>query len=256
VERQADDDRPGNGRSTQSDGDDAAAFDPWWGRPRARLAVPFILLALVAGYAIATEAGSSSHGAGPTCKPGMLPTPVNVSPSELAKLVTTSHIGSLVGAGRPDVQGAQDAAAAVWADNPPAVRHAGGSSGSVPAGYEMRWWSRNGDHQVADVFAFPSSADAARFVERAAEGPCRRAVSQRTEARLPGEHVLLWRNPLGFLQADVYFSRGKSAYRVTDVPGQDTSQRSGVDRRRMVAIAQSLACRLVDAGCFTHTVKR
>ncbi len=87
---------------------------------------------------------------------------------------------------------------------------------------------------------------------RASPG-CRRfgAISYPV-AEPPGATSLIWDNPEGFLQADIFFSRGNRAYRITVVPPGPANQvPSRVDGGRLLATPQQIACQLRDAGCDT-----
>jgi hypothetical protein len=93
------------------------------------------------------------------------------------------------------------------------------------------------------VFASPREAE--RFVEGAASTVCRGSAFNMTSNVPSGSRVLVWRNPLGVTQADIFFARGRRAYRVTYVLPPAEPE----DRSNMEAVLQDLSCRLPDAAC-------
>jgi hypothetical protein len=119
------------------------------------------------------------------------------------------------------------------------------------AGYEIRWWSPEGDHEQADLFVFVGAAQAARYVRRATSLRCRRVGTVSHPVTEPAGAVsLVWDNPLGFLQADLYFARGDRAYRVGVVPpGSAGEAPDEVDASRLLKTLQENACQLTGAGC-------
>ena len=131
------------------------------------------------------------------------------------------------------------------------VHHKPSVTGPAAAGYEIRWWSPQNVHEVADLFVFPTARDAARYVRQAASLRCRDpgAVS-RPLAEPLGAKSLIWNNPLGYLQADVFFSRGNRAYRVSQVPPGPIHQvPAHSDVWRLLETPQQVACQLADARC-------
>jgi hypothetical protein len=209
------------------------------------------VLAIVAAFGAQRLFGAGTVRAAASCYPTGRPLP-RWSLAETRHAVALTGLGYLVGAGRVDVEGPQDPMAA-WSDQVP-------SSASphdpfvLPAlaGYEIRWWSPQGGHDVADLFVFRTARDAARYVRLATASRCggRGAVSYRITAPA-GARSLVWDNPLGYRQADVFFSRGDRAYRVGEVPPRSPSDSDG---RRLLAMPQRIAGYL--ASCLSSVNRR
>jgi hypothetical protein len=166
-------------------------------------------------------------------------------------VVAAAGLRPLAGAGRLDIEGAQDPMSA-WSDQYPsnASPH---DPFLVPAlaGYEIRWWSPEGVHEGADLFVFPTAGDATHYVRQATAIRCRHVGAISHPIREPaGALSLIWDNPLGFLQGDIFFSRGRRAYRVSVVPPGSAGQAPGeVDATRLLETPEQIACALSDARC-------
>ncbi len=146
----------------------------------------------------------------------------------------------------------------LWSDDFPQRSSSSGSqAGSVPAGYEVRWWALdregNEDDVVADVLAFASERQAEDALARAASPRCRSDGAAHA-ARLPsGASNLYWVNPDNAQQWDVLFVRGRRLYRVVDVPSNyppatGPAQRT-IEQHRTDGTVEVLACALPGAGC-------
>jgi len=132
-----------------------------------------------------------------------------------------------------------------------------------PGGYEMRWWAnRNHDDVGADAFLFASTRRAHSFLAQASDPACHRLGAQPPAPSWPaGARNLVWINPDGVLQHDVFLLRGQVVYRIADVrAGPPSSIRpSAAPGQAGVAIVDALACALPYSGCFSrliHTVPR
>lgn len=219
---------------------------PWWGKGYVHLTVLLVLLAGVAAYGVPRIVQRlNGESAIARCAA------VHVGPQplwSLAKLnavVSASGLPALVGDGTVDDQGLQTPDAA-WTDRyptptsspDPAITPAG-------AGYEIRWWSRDNDHQGVDLFAFSTATDAARYVRTAATTNCRRSATVYRMLRPAGARAVVWTNPIGVLEADVLVARGRRAYVTFEVPPIGTR----LPARRLIAIPAGIACELRDAGC-------
>lgn len=208
---------------------------PRWPLPAASLALTLLAASLVAR----TATGPAG------CDRSAAPQPLQVAASQLAATLRTTGLGTLASGARVDEEGTQVASAA-WSDNP--RLGALGAAATTSAGYEVRWWSASNAHQVADLFEFPSAADASQWVRIAAESSCRTNASSVSVSAPPGARVVVWTNPLGLIQADLLFARGARAYRIGGVPAH-TSAPSAV--LAVVTADELSACRLADAGCVT-----
>jgi hypothetical protein len=143
----------------------------------------------------------------------------------------------------------------LWSDNDP---QAPSSGSTVPAGYEIRWWTldRDGDEDdvAADVLEFATPKQARRALALAASPRCRTDGAAHA-ARFPsGARELHWVNPDKAQQWDVLFARGRRLYRVGDVPPEylftTTGPRTAAStRERDETTPQALACVLPDARC-------
>jgi hypothetical protein len=227
---------------------------PWWGSAPARLVVLLALLAVVAAYGAHRLLGGDpgrASAASATCFSTSAHPLARWSAAKVEHTVAGAGLRWLVGAGRLDMEGLQDPMSA-WSDQYPsdASPH---DPFLVPAlaGYEIRWWSPQGVHESADLFVFATDRQAARYVREATSPRCRHsgAISDPL-AEPPGAVSLVWDNPLGFLQADLFFARGNRAYRVSLVDPGPTGQVPGeADASRLLGTPQENACQLSDAGC-------
>ena len=173
---------------------------------------------------------------------------LKLSAAGVAKAVAATGVKQLAAGGTSDMQGLQQPMAA-WTDGYPTTDPTGVPSTTVEsAGYEIRWWSPKQDNQVADLFVFANANDAGLWVREAASTRCRRHAASYPLSQPAGARALVWKNPLGVQQADIFFSRGNRAYRMVEVPpGVEAS--ASADVYLLLQRAQQLACRLNDAGC-------
>jgi hypothetical protein len=143
----------------------------------------------------------------------------------------------------------------VWSDDSPTRLSAGGlEDGKFLASFEMRVWANDPRLRledvdtVADVFLFANGVDARRFFKAAASEHCHRYGSARPAEQPPQARDLIWDNPDGVIQQDVFLLRGSRVYRVSDVPrgggGYSTATWPGG-----IATMNRLACALPDAKC-------
>jgi hypothetical protein len=133
-----------------------------------------------------------------------------------------------------------------WSDGLPAGQ---ASAGPIDAGYELRWTS-GGDHLLADLFLFGTASGAAAYVRAASSPNCRTKAGNGRLPAISGAIGLIWTNPNDTLQADVFFSRGIRAYRLSDVPpNRHGKGLSDVNPTKLIATPLALACRLPDAHC-------
>jgi hypothetical protein len=100
------------------------------------------------------------------------------------------------------------------------------------------------------MFVFRTAADAAQFVRSGASPRCRRRAVAYRVGQPAGARALVWTNPDGAQEADVFFSRGARAYRLVDVlPPTYLQGQFRFDAAEMIALPQALACRLGQARC-------
>lgn len=143
-----------------------------------------------------------------------------------------------------------------WTDSPPAGPTVSPMT-RRPGGYEMRWWTPNGDDLVADVLVFADPATAARFMEQAAGARCGHVALAGTTPTPPQARNLAWLNPDHVAETDVYMARGSRVYRVADAPaGQVQGELSPARIRRSLVLVDTLACLLPQAHCssVSHSV--
>jgi hypothetical protein len=255
---------------------------PWWADSRIRLG---LLLAGLAAAVLAlltvkselfdfgsgpAQAGDSAQASGTAFAPGCpgqgAPEVESIPEQDLAALRTAvsqimpPRVGRVYEAGTITTSN-------LWSDDSPQRSSSSGSqTGSVPAGYEVRWWAldRDGDEDdvVADVLEFASERQAVDALARAASPRCRRDGAAYAAHFPSGASNLYWVNPDNAQQWDALFVRGRRLYRVDDVPpdyppATGSAQRK-LERLRALMTVNVLACALPDAGCrasalSTHT---
>jgi hypothetical protein len=207
------------------------------------------LVGALGAYGAVALAGRSGSGVS-ECSDRTVPVAASSSVAELTSIVVGSGLQSLARAGTADVQGLQDPGSA-WSDAFPSTPFRElRPSAVVSAGYEIRWWGADEDHQAVDVFLFHGAGDARRFVHAAASPRCRRQALAYRLSQPVAARALIWTNPDGAREADVFFSRGSRAYRVVDVllpTYLDGPFR--FDNRELIGAPQLLACQLTQADC-------
>jgi hypothetical protein len=208
-----------------------------------RLGVLLVALAAVAVYGVPRIIRNASASAGGVVCPSA-PATLRLPDSRFRIMLQASALDSLTGGGTADTQGWQEPSAA-WSDSPPADV-AVGDSAIVDAGYELRWFSAQG-HELAGLFVFASPAAARRYVAKASGVSCHAKAVAYSVPRPRGARALIWTNPVQARQADLFFARGVTVYRLAVVPPAGGS--AGRDRRDLVHIDQRLACQLGAAGC-------
>jgi hypothetical protein len=142
-------------------------------------------------------------------------------------------------------------AESVWSDQQPQRLIDSVSHGRSPGGYEMRWWANdNRDDVVADVFLFAGPSQARRFFQDAAAVTCHNSATQPPAHWPSGARNLVWINPDGALQYDVFLRRGRAVFRIVDVPaGSNGGRPSDKPGQVGVAVVDDLACALFYANC-------
>jgi hypothetical protein len=138
----------------------------------------------------------------------------------------------------------------MWLDDLPLrVRSSRLADGLWPAGYEMRWWTR--DYDVgADALMFGESHEAREFFEEAASTYCHRAGVVWPALSPPRARNLTWVNPDDARQSDVFLLRGQRIYRVAAVRLRGApAETAQAERRTGARLTDILACALPGAGC-------
>jgi hypothetical protein len=180
-----------------------------------------VLLALVV-YALATRTSSFSStgdaaGVGVAAVagcPGQVTPPVeNVGRTAILGLREDLR-GVMFGRGRRLYELGLAAPSDAWSDGEPGKRASLPPGPRDPGGYEPRWWAADGDDVVADGFIFAGNDQARAFFQQAANTRCRPSSATFITSSPPGGRVLVWRNPDGFAQEDVYLLHGPRVYRV------------------------------------------
>jgi len=142
----------------------------------------------------------------------------------------------------------------VWTDNSPQSIGASEADGLWPASYEMRSWvtdpllAPERDDIAADVFLFADSAHARRFFAEATASRCHRDSTEQPASEPPQARNLIWVNPDGPTEEDVFLLRGPLVYRIVDVR---PTTRFRAEQQPGVSRVNALACALADADCVT-----
>jgi hypothetical protein len=138
----------------------------------------------------------------------------------------------------------------MWSDDEPGTVWALPPAPSQPGGYELRWWLSNGADLVVDGLVFADGGQARDFFKRATSGRCRTAAAALDAFSPPGGRNLVWRNPDGFAQEDLFLLSGRRVYRVAavlpGVGGKITSR----GRREGFSLVDELSCALPGAPCY------
>jgi hypothetical protein len=138
----------------------------------------------------------------------------------------------------------------MWSDDLPLrVRPSRLADGLWPAGYGMRWWTR--DYDVgATALMFAESREAREFFQEAASTHCHRAGVVWPALSPPRARNLAWVNPDEARQSDVFLLRGRRVYRIGAVRLQGApAETAQAERRTGARFTDALACALPGAGC-------
>jgi hypothetical protein len=138
----------------------------------------------------------------------------------------------------------------MWSDDLPLrLRSSRLADGLWPAGYEMRWWTR--DYDVgAEALMFPDARQAREFFEEAASTDCHRAGTQQPALSPPQARNLAWVNPDDAKEEDALLLRGRRVYRVGAVRLLGAPAIAAqAERQAGAEFVDTLACALPDAGC-------
>jgi hypothetical protein len=131
-----------------------------------------------------------------------------------------------------------------------ALRHA--AVRSSPAGALKRF----GSLVAIFVHTSPPASEARhrqpqarRFFSEASSSRCRRSASAMAARRPPGARELVWINPDGVTEEDVFLLRARMVYRFVDVRPQHGESPSRAEDQVGLTTDAELACTLPDAHC-------
>ena len=230
---------------------------PWWMGSRARLAVLLVCLGAAllgltvsrTGLLSAAEEPSAEPRAGGCVRPA--PPPLLTVDFQQLKALRAGLLAVMapLALGRYEwgIASLKDA----WSDNSPQdLRSARLSGERWPGSYAMRAWA-SGDDVVSEVFLFADAAQARTFFQEASSTHCHRAAVARPASWPPGARNLIWVNPDGPTEEDVYLVRGPRVYRVSDVRPQRTPTAPSTEEPAGISRVNALACGLPGAGCRT-----
>lgn len=234
---------------------------PWWASPWIRLAallgclavLVFYLLTVgngVGGPSVDTSRSRTSGAWAIGCPARGVPSVASVDPGRLSELRKgLRRVVLLEEMPRRLYSLGVITSENAWTDDYP-QRSATmlAESARLPAAYEMRWWIVRTD-LVADVFVFTGSGRAHDFFGRASSPHCRPDGASIPTSSPPGARDLVWRNPDGVVQEDVYLLRGALVYRVAVVREQQGIRQTSAEQRIAFAIVNRFACALPNADC-------
>ena len=224
-----------------------------------RVRLPLLLAALAAlivygvtsGYGIlGLGGGSAADGWAPhnDCPYSNAPSVATISRSELLRL--REGLRRIVhGERRRMYEQGLIPSSYAWTDGEPGGPAPPPLGPQDPAGYEIRWWLASGDDVVADVLVFAGRRQAQDFFKRASSAQCRTTGAAFPATSPPGGRNLVWRNPDGFAQEDVYLLRGRRVYRVSVVLSVLGDVIAPAARRLGFSLVDGLACGIPGAGC-------
>jgi hypothetical protein len=241
---------------------------PWWADSRLRLGLLLVGLALAVLALLSVKTELFNRGSGsaqargaafaPGCPGQGAPEVENIPGADIAALrnavtrIMPPRVGRVYEAGTITTSN-------LWSDDSPLRSSSLASqAGSVPAGYEVRWWALdregNEDDVVADVLEFSTERQAEDALARAASPHCRLDGAAHAVHFPSGAGNLYWVNPDKAREWDVLFVRGHRLYRVSDVPpGYLLTTTPPAQRRlewlRAPMTVNVLACALPDAAC-------
>lgn len=221
---------------------------------RVRLALLLVVLAGLLAYGVTSGAGTLGFGrgsadAGPNgCPSSLAPSVTTIARRRLVRL--RKGLSRIVRGTGPSLyeQGLADSGFA-WTDAEPGMSRSLPPEPRLRGGYEMRWWLANGDDLGADVFVFADRRRAIEFVGRATSAKCRSQAAAFPAAYPPGGRNLVWRNPDGFGQEDLFLSRGRRVYRVVVVAPGSAGSITASTRELGFALVNGLGCALPGAAC-------
>lgn len=257
-----------------ADSDYAFAVLPWWANRRLRQGL--LLACLLAAVLVLLDTRGSwfGIGGGSGAQAGTLAIaagcPGHDAPQPRA--VATGNLGALrallsptvpARVGRVYESGAIETAD-LWSDDEPQPLTPR-DTGTMPAGYEIRWWALNRegaeDDVVAEALEFATARQAQQTLKLASSPRCRRDGASHSLPYPRGASELRWLNPDKAREWDVLFARGRRLYEIADAPPEYlfTTTAPGQAKRELLrdaATPRALACTLPVAGCPRGAVAR
>lgn len=236
----------------------------WLTVGRARLTLLLAILAALIVFVLTTRVGAFGTSAGggdvPAARSTKCPSragaPAVASAGRAAWRGLREDLrGVMFGRGGRLYEQGIVAADYAWSDGEPGKRMSLPLGAHGPDAYELRWWAGDGNDVGADVFAFASAGQARDFFERASSADCRPMSAAFNASSPPGARDLVWRNPDGWQQEDVYLLRGPRVYRVAVVLAGAGARMRSADRTTGFSLVNGLACALPEAACHPHDDK-
>jgi hypothetical protein len=221
--------------------------------PRIRLTLLLGFLGVLLFYLLSMHTGALSSSSYAGCLPSKLPQLESTDLHEIENL-RARLLPVLNRAGGRHYAWGTITPQVMWSDNSPQPLAETDSGGLWPASYEIREWA-SGEDLVADVLEFQHPRQARDFLELASGVRCRRAAKQTPTAAPPRARNLLWLNPDGFYQEDVFLDRGTWVYRVAAVIASAREKPSHLGLVRTFRALDALACLLPASECSMATVK-
>lgn len=225
---------------------------------RLRLVFLLLILAVLGAYAVIQRPwagggdGEDAVAAAANCPGTETPPLRTVDLKHLDRLRQEITAPAVFGADLHSYEEGFVGTAAAFSDQEPTMQPISTSDKGVEAGYEIRWWTPSRHDVVADVWLFEDAGAAGDFLDQATSTRCREEARETMAPRPDGGVDLEWRNPLGFMQQDLYLTRGPRVYRLAMVvPGAPEHPVSSV-RHEGFKLANALGCELLGLPCGLH----
>ena len=223
-------------------------------RRRTRLSLLLACLGLASLGLITSRSSifSAANGEPQTalwCIPGRLPQLATVDLDHLARL-RAALLPVMEPIGRRRYAWGTIGPENMWSDNAPQkIASARVGAERWLAGFEMRTWAGGGNDIAASVLEFATPEEAGGFFEQAAGTRCHRAGKATAALSPPGARNLIWTNPDGPTEEDVFLLRGPRVYRLADVRPQTSAGSTPSEQQRGLSLIDHMACSLPGAGC-------
>lgn len=146
----------------------------------------------------------------------------------------------------------------VWSDESPSPRSFGlPGAGQQIGSFEIREWAPDpqwgasyDDDIVGDDFLFATPVQARRFFDEASSATCHAAGIARPAAQPSNARTLVWVNPDGETEEDVFLLSRRLVYRIADVrPQRREPPPSEGEQEEGVATVEAYACDMTPARC-------
>lgn len=193
---------------------------------RLRLLVLLVILASLLAYAVTQRpwtirgTGAEAAAAPSNCPMEKAPVLQTVDLEQLNRLRAGITAEAVFGTDLHSYEEGFVGIAAAFSDQEPTMQPISTSDQGVEAGYEIRWWTPTRHDVLADVWLFEDADSAGDFIDQATNLRCREGARKTMAAVPEGGVDFEWRNPYGFMQQDLFLSRGARVYRLSVVvPG-------------------------------------